>query len=315
MNATDLLKELRPPIDDSTTDGATLERILHADPEPPPAARRRRYRRPLAPAGATAIAATAAIALAPSDRSGSTGLAGAVAALAQPDVLMHFEVTTMHLPSGATETAETWQTPDGRRARTIYANGVEVTYDQRRRVFETYVPARDEVLVETEPELFEEENDPFGSIAGSAPSNPVAAGDLAELLTRALSGEDPNVQHVGRTVVAGTDVDHIRLEVDTQVADAEPGTSPAELRRAPMKTVTVVRDVYVRHDNALPVRVVDDLEKLGNAQNTSSVSDFNDAQKLAFDASTEPSLKPGQHPGAERTVRGAFDDSAAERRP
>ena len=131
MNATELLAELRPPLEDTPGDAATLERILLAGPEPP-RRRKRRLARPLAVAGVTAIAATAAFALVPSGSSGPVGLAGAAAALTEPDVLLHFKVTTTHLPSGDIERAETWQTPDGRRSHTRY-NGIEVSYDQRAR--------------------------------------------------------------------------------------------------------------------------------------------------------------------------------------
>ena len=263
-------------------------------------------------AGATAIAATAAVALVPSGGNGPVGLPGAIAALTEPDVLLHFTVTTTHLPSGATESAETWQTPDGRRLRMIRANGLEFAFDQRERVDETYVPERDEVLVHTTPELFEDVRDPFGSIATSAPSNPTSVGDLPALLTRALRGDDPKVRHVGRTTVDGIDVDQIRIERGLEVADVEPGAPLRELKDAPMKTVTVTRDVYVRHDNALPVRVVDHVEALGNPQNTTSISEFTDVQKLTLDASTEPSLKLADHPGAKRTVMPPFDDSKAD---
>jgi hypothetical protein len=95
MNATELLAGLRPPLE-HTADEAVLERILLAGPEPP--RRKRRLRRPLAVAAATAIAATAAVALVPSGSSGPVGLAGAVAALNEPGVLLHFKVTTTPNP-------------------------------------------------------------------------------------------------------------------------------------------------------------------------------------------------------------------------
>ena len=104
-------------------------------------------------AGVTAVAVTAAVALVPSDSSGPVGLAGAVAALAEPDVLLHFKVTTRHA-AGGVETAETWQTPDGRRMHTIYGNGLESVYDQRARIYENYTPERNDVIVQvfTEPQ-------------------------------------------------------------------------------------------------------------------------------------------------------------------
>ena len=131
MNATELLAELRPTLEESPADEAILERVLLAGPEPAPSPARRRYTRPLAVAGAIAVAATAAVALLPSGGNAPVGLAGAAAALTEPDVLLHFKVTTTHSPGGATETTETWQTPDGRRQRTFYGNGLEIAYDQR----------------------------------------------------------------------------------------------------------------------------------------------------------------------------------------
>jgi hypothetical protein len=304
MNATELLAELRPPLE-TDMDELALERILRAAPEPP--RRRRRRRRPLAVAATIAVAATAAVAFLPANE--QVGLSRAVAALSEPGVLLHFKVTTTHLPSGAKETAETWQTPDGRRARTDFRE-IETSYDQRARVYHVFVPERNEILVHTTPEMFEDEENPFGSIADSAPSSPTYIGDLPTLLRRALDGGDPKVRHVGVTTLNGVEVDRIRIETDLETADAPPGTKLSELRDAPMKTVTIVRDVYVRHDNALPVRVVDHLGAFGNPQNTQSVSDFTDVQKLALDGSTEPLLKL-DHPGAKRTVEPPFDDSKA----
>lgn len=309
MNATDLLAELRPPPDETAPDDAVLERILLAGPEPP---RRRRYRRPLAIAAATAVTAITAVALLPSGDAGPVGLQRAVAALAEPGVLLHFKVTTTYLPSGATQSSETWQTPDGRRARVIYDDRLETAYDQRARVHESYVPERDEVLVHTEPSTFKDRESPFGSIATAVGSSPTYAGDLPGLLTRALNGNDPKVRHVGVTTVRGVEVDHIRIDAEHQVVDAEPGASPSELRDAPLKTITARRDVYVRHDNALPVRVVDDLEAWGGMpQGPKSVSEFTEVQKLLLDASTERALRLADHPGARRTVEPPFDDSKA----
>ena len=316
MNATELLTELRPVLDDSAEAEATLERILLADRPPALPPRRRRYARPLAIAGVTAVAATAAVALVPTGTKGPVGLAGAVAALTQPDVLLHFKITTTHLPSGAVETAETWQTPDGRRMHTIYGNGLEDAYDQRARVFESYTPERNDVIVQTDSEFFEDEAHPFGSIASDASSGVTSAGDLPDLVSRALAGDDPKVHYVGRTTIDGVDVDQIRVDQDVEVADLPPGGSERgrsieERKYSPTKTVTVSRDVYVRHDNALPVRVVDHADALG-IPNATSVTDFADAQKLTLDATTEPTLKLADHPGAERIVKGPFDDSKAD---
>ena len=302
MNATELLTELRPPLTESPTEDGTIERILLAGPEPTPPPRRRRYGRPIALAGMTAMAAIAAVALAPSDGRGPVGLAGAAAALNAPEVLLRFKVT---MPGGAMKTAETWQTPDGRRTHTIYGNGIETAYDQERGVMETYVPDRNEVIADTDPEAFAQ---PFGSIATSPTASPERVGDLPALVTRALSGDDPKVRHIGRTTVRGIDVDQIRVKQNVEVADAARGASPKEVKDAPRKTITMTRDIYGRHDNALPVRVVD---HRGGFWPATTTSEFIDAQKLTLDASTEPMLTLGHHPGATRTARGRFDDSAA----
>ncbi len=305
MNATELLTELRPALEDPPADDATIERILLSGPVTAP--RRRRFARPIAVAAATAVAATAAVALLPAGESGPTGLAGAVAALSEPDVLLHFKVTTTHSPSGAVEpTTETWQTPDGRRRRSMYGNGLEFAYDQRARVLETYAPERNEVIAQTDTEFFEDERDPFGSIATTATSGPGVVGDLPALVTRALSGEDPDVRHLGTTTVRGIEVDQIRISQDIEVADVEPGASPRELKNAASKTVTLTRDVYVRHDDALPVRVVDRDGRF------TSTSDFTDVEKLTLDATTEQTLRLPDHPGATRRVMGPFDDSKAD---
>jgi hypothetical protein len=158
---------------------------------------------------------------------------------------------------------------------------MEWAYDQRARVDEVYIPRRDEVLVHTTPELFENAPDPFGSIATHLGSSPTFIGDLPALLQRALRADDPKVRHVGVTTIAGVEVDQIRLERSFE--EPESGT--------------VTRDVYVRHDNALPVRVVDHLP-----QDTTAVSEFTDVQKLTLDGSTEHLLRLADHPGAKRIV-------------
>ena len=304
MNATELLTELRPPLKQSPSEEeGTIERILLAGPEPTPPPRRRRYARPFALAGVTAMVAIAAVVLAPSDGRGPVGLAGAVAALNAPDVLLHFKVT---MPGGAMKTAETWQTPDGRRTHTIYDNGVEIAYDQQRGVMETYLPDRNEVIADTDPEAFAQ---PLGSIATSPTASPERVGDLPALVTRALSADDPKVRHIGRTTIRGIDVDKIRVEQNVEVADAVRGASPKEVKDAPRKTITMTRDIYVRHDNALPVRVVD---HRGGFWPATTTSQFTKATKLTLDAATEPMLTLGHHPGATHTVRGPFDDSAAD---
>jgi hypothetical protein len=311
MKATELLTELRPTLDESPEAEATLERILLADRPPARPPRGRRYTRPLAVAGVTAVAATAAVALVPSDSSGPVGLAGAVAALTEPDVLLHFKVTTRHA-AGGVETAETWQTPDGRRMHTIYGNGLESVYDQRARIYENYTPERNDVIVQTDSEFFEDEEHPFGSISTDVTSGVTSAGDLPGLVTRALGGQDPKLRYVGRTTIDGVAVDQIRVFQDLEVADVPPGAPLKVLKNAPTKTVTLSRDVYVRHDNALPVRVVDHLEALFGDPDATSTTDFTDVQKLTLDATTEPMLELDDHPGAKRIVRGPFDDSKAD---
>ena len=78
-----------------------------------------------------------------------------------------------------------------------------------------------------------------------------------------------------------------------------------------MKAVSTPRDIYVRHDNALPVRVVEHLEALGIPENTSTISEYTDAQKLTLDASTEASLKLPKLPGVKRTVKPRSGDTKA----
>ena len=93
-------------------------------------------------------------------------------------------------------------------AHTRY-NGIEVSYDQRARKYEVYLPKRDEVLIHRSAEIFEDKPDPWGSLANW---NPNSAGDLPALLQTALRGDDPAVRHVGRTTIRGIDVDQIRIE-------------------------------------------------------------------------------------------------------
>ncbi len=134
------------------------------------------------------------------------------------------------------------------------------------------------------------------------------------MLNLALSGRDPKIRHVGRTTVRGIDVDHIRIKWDIQVGGLKrDGASVPPSRRAPKKTVTITRDVYVRHDNALPVRVVDRLGGFSTAENTTDVSEFTDVQKLPLDESTERALKLADHPGAKRRVLESFAVPVRER--
>lgn len=318
MKATDLLAELRPPLDTTPGDETTLERILLAGPAPSPT-RTHRHRRPLVAVGVAALVATGAVALAPSPDAGPVGLARAAADLAQPDVLLHFRATTTYGP-GSTSSTETWQTPDGRAWHEIRDDGSESTYDQVGGTFQTYVRERDEVLVSTRrnfPETFEDRPNPFGTITDGSHSQ---VGDLPALLRLALAGTDPDVRHVGRTTVRGIDVDHVQVRHREQVADAPALDMPrphgsskawrAALKARPAagtRTITIVHDVYVRHDDALPVRVV---QRPGYDRGT--VTDFDDVQKLALDATTRSLLKLRDHRGAEPTIQPPFDDSRAD---
>lgn len=310
MKATDLLSELRPPLDETPDDGMMLEQILLARPAPAPSLMYR-YRRPLVAVGVTALAATGAIALAPSSDSGPVGIARAAAELAQPGVLLHFTATTTHEGGGKTST-ETWQTPDGRLAREIDSSGagLETAYDQAGGTYEVYVKERDEILVRTKqnyPETFADRPNPFGTVANGSRSQ---VGDLTALLRLALDGTDPDVRHVGRTTVRGIDVDHIQVKEQDRVLATPAATSTPpgpDAFDGPTKSITIVRDIYVRHDNALPVRLV---QQPGYAPGFTT--DYDDVQKLRLDASTRQLLKLDGHPGASRTVEPPFDDSRAD---
>ena len=151
MNATELLAELRPGLEASPADDAILERVLLAGPEPSPSPSRRRYTRPLAVAGAIAVAATAAVALFSSGCNGPVGLAGAAAALTQPDVLLHFKVTTTHYRAARP------RRPRPGRPPTAAASARSTAKASRSPT--TSVPAsrdlraeRNEVVVQTDPE-------------------------------------------------------------------------------------------------------------------------------------------------------------------
>lgn len=310
MKATDLLGELRPPLDDTPDDGPTLERILRAGPAPAPSLAYR-YRRPLVAVGVSAVVATGAVALAPSSDIGPVGIARAAADLAQPGVLLHFNANTTY-EGGGTSSTETWQTPDGRLSHEIDSRGagLETSYDQNGGTYERYVKERNEILVDTKkdyPDTFRDRPSPFGTVANGSRSQ---VGDLPALLRLALDGTDPDVTHVGRTTVRGVDVDHIQVREQDRVGiPPKSGTRPSlkELRDAPTETITVVRDIYVRHDDALPVRLV---QRPGYVPG--STTDYDDVQKLTLDASTRQLLKLGDHPGADRTVEPPFDDSAAD---
>jgi YD repeat-containing protein len=324
MKATDLLDELRPPLDTTPDTSPTLERILLAGPAPRPSPMVR-YRRPLVAVGAAALVTTGAVALAPpASNVGPAGIARAAADLGQPDVLLHFTATTTY-KDGSTERTETWQTPDGRLTHEIDPGGAgtETSYDQAGGTYETYIRDRNEIQVSTKqnyPETFTDRPNTFGTIANGSLSQ---VGDLPALLRQAIDGTDPNVRHVGRTTVRGIEVDRIQVNQQVQVADLsglhcgactreelramQNPPSMRELRNAPTKTVTDVHDIYVRHDNALPVRLVN-----RPLPGISTVTDFNDVQKLTLDASTRPLLKLGEHPGARRTILPPFDDSKAD---
>jgi hypothetical protein len=319
MNATDLLAELRPPLDTVPDDPHVLDRIMQAPPLAAPP-RTAHLRRPMVALGATAVVAAGALALAPSSDVGPTGIARAAAALAQPDVLLHFTATTT-FQGGGVQRAETWQTPDGRLSRVIDGRGgIETAYDQAGGTFETYIPERDEIRVETKanfPETFEDRDNPFGTITSGSHSQ---VGDLPALVRRALQGDDPAARHVGRTTVRGVDVDHIRVLEHQQVADVPAATRqtltdrPAaarraltELRDAPSKTITIVHDVYVRHDDALPVRVVQQ-----PGYDAGATTDFDDVQQLELGPATRRLLELGDHPGADRRIEPPFDDSKAD---
>lgn len=166
--------------------------------------------------------------------------------------------------------------------------------------------------MDTDPRLFDERREAFGSITEAFASPPNSAGDLPALLRSALSGRDPRLRHVGRTTIRGIEVDHLRFERDLVLVTPQGGAAPP-IRHAPREKITIARDIYLDRDDALPVRIVDHLGAFRNAANTMDVTEFTDVRLVPLDDAGEAALELADHPGAKRVVLPPFDDSAAER--
>lgn len=308
IDPTTLLRELRPPAD-ARPDEEALERLLHAGPLPVRRARDR-YVRPVAIAGTLAVVATAGIALVPGD--GAPGVPGvlqrAEATMTKPDTILHYRAslsTTVPGRHGTPRTIESWQTTDGRRERTIFDGGaLESARDQVGRTFTTYSRERDELLKHTDPAWFDGPTPgPPGLVAGNRLLGITTIGDLAELLQRARDGED-GVSLAGRTEIRGTSVDHLRITSTIRVVDPPAGGERLDPRNLPGHDVETVRDVYLRIDDGLPVRVVDRDPLPGSPDR---VVDYLEVEQLPLDATTEDLLRMGPHPGASTRDEGRFD--------
>lgn len=303
-----LLRELRPPAD-ARPDEDALERLLLAGAEPVPATRNR-YVRPVAIAGTLAVVATAGIALAPSG--GGPGVPGiverAAAAMTKPDTILHYRaVTATRLPDRVRKerTIESWQTTDGRRERTIFDDGaLESARNEGAQTFTTYNRERDEVLRHTDPDYFRkpESGKPAGLASTGFAIGITTVGDLPDLLRRARDGE-AGVELVGRSEIRGIPVEQIRITRTLKVFDQPRTGERMDPDDLPAREVEATRDVYLRADDALPVRVVDNGPIPGSSD---IVIDYLEAEQVPLDATTERLLDIGPHPGATARDEGPF---------
>jgi hypothetical protein len=296
-DAASLLRALRPA-SDFTPDEAALERILLA---PPLAARgrRRRRRRGLALAGAVGLAA-AAVALAPS--SSPDVVARAAAALNDPDTILHLK----SVDAGG-NTMETWQADGGRKERWLYRGGtdkaVESMDDWDTKTALSYSAQNDELITHTEPDWFNEKTHPIRGLADGGPSNHVID-DLALLLDRARAGEG-NVHLIGETTVRDIPVYELRIDYSIEVIDLPASGEIGDPTGMPTHTEQMHRNVYIRRDNYLPVRIVEHIP----APNTPAgaiepVTDYVTAERLPRTPATEQLLKMSPHPGAKQVTEG-----------
>ncbi|WP_026911735.1 hypothetical protein [Patulibacter minatonensis] len=295
---TTLLRELRPEAE-ARPDEDALERLLLAGPQTLPR-RHARYVRPVALAGTIAVVATAGVAVLPGDGGSVPGILDrAAAAVTKPDTILHYR-STVTSGSGV-RTVESWQTTDGRRNRTIFQGGeLESVRDEDARTFVTYDRERDELLRHTDPAFFPRDGRAVPDLATTPPGLGVTQiGDLAELLRRAKDGAD-GVEVLEPTEIRGTPVEHVRITSSLKTFTGASG--PGKGLDAPATERTTTRDIYLRTDDALPVRVVD---RLG-APSPLLTIDFDVAESLPRDAATNRLLRMGPHPGASVRDEGTF---------
>lgn len=299
-DAARLLRELRPDPADVTPDEAALERIVLTPREPAPR-RRRRAVRPVLAVAAVAAAALALVAVLPSGPTTASVAARAASALSEPDTIVYFRAITRY-PAEAPRQIESWQTTNGRQERTIYdGGGAEFVFDLDRKRAQAYTRERHMIIEHTEPDIFREP--PPGT-------EPAAAGtgrtfsivhEVRALLERAASGAD-GVRLVGETEIRGLPVHHLRITWtrDSVVFDE----SIKDIRRGPVRKITMVRDLYLSRDDSLPVRLVEHAE-IG--PRTKSTVDFFEVERLPLDSRTAALLRMSHHPGARRVVQGPID--------
>lgn len=294
-DAVTLLRDLRPPDPPRGPDEAALDRIFATPPGEPP----RRRRRALRPALVASAALLGAVAVVPG---GSPDvLARTAAALSDEDTILHFRAEVRHRSHGAELQAnepdaevdawlENWQTAGGRRERVLFDGAVEFVKDWDARVSESYVPARDELIRHTDPDVFSEDAGPH-TLGSSTPFGGTAVGDLTRLMDRARRGE-ADVSLVGETTVRGVEVYELRVDLDAgQFAVApRPDGSPGE-------PVTASRTIYVDRERFLPVRV-----EMRTNGIVGEVIDFVMVERLPRTPENERLLEMSPHPGAKVIV-------------
>jgi hypothetical protein len=303
-DAVTLLRELRPETSDVAPDEATLERLLLGAAEP--SLRRRRVARPLAAAAGIAALALTAVAVAPTGRDTPSVIARAAAALSQPDTILHFKAVA-RFPGRAPEQIESWQTTSGRQQRSLEGSGgFESADDQDARTFQTFDPGRNELLDHTDPDYFAAQHAHPPGLGGGIGGAIDIIGDLRTLLRRAAAHDDDGVQLVGDAEVRGIPVHHLRITrtIDAKVSDG----TVKDPTQAPLRKVTMVRDVYISSDENLPVRVVDHAE-IGDGSaiaGSESTVDFVKAERIPLNSETAALLHMGPHPGAREVDEGPF---------
>ena len=302
-DAVDLLRALRPA-EDFSPDEAALERILTSPPLPVAPRVRRRRRRALALVAAAGLAAVAVAVLPP----GSPDVvARAAAALNDPDMILHLKTVDV-----GGNTMETWQADGGRKERWLYRGGtdqaLESTDDWDTKTALSYAADRDELIVHTEPDWFDEEHHPIRSLGDGSPTDHVVD-DLAALLDRARTG-DGNAHLVGETTVRGIPVYELRVDfqLETVVLPATGVvTDPTGL---PKKTLHLYRTLYINRDSYLPVRVVEHWPASTNPRTGEPIpaidpaTDYIVAERLPRTPENEKLLQMSPHPGAKTVVEG-----------
>jgi hypothetical protein len=305
-----LLEATRPPEEGfdpgAPAAQAALERILATPPAAPARPERLLVRRALVLAALGSATAVAGLALLPQGTTGPHVIASAAAALDEPETILHFKTERRDreggpghpaagpLPAAKVDrTMEVWQTAGARREHVVLTGPTDMEWvtDRNAKVERTYVPARDEEVVHTDPAIFD---DPASGVEAPRFGGGNAVGELSRLLHDAQEGRG-DVHYAGESTVRGVPVYELRTDFVVQTVG---NRGPQDMEPRPAKASRVL---FIDRDTYLPVRIVEYLPE-PQAGVVLSITDYVEMERLPLTEENERLLKMAPHPGAKVIV-------------